>query len=503
MRSLARVVGLWGFLNLHVLMGCLRLARADDTLCPLSLVASMVGASKTRAHRRQLMAPPCGCCLHSTQEASPSCRLSAQPQEDANFLPAVAAELLQLVAEADTVAFLSAASTETGTMAEADDEDMDRHTCSLEELLGGCTRGGNGNSPSSSRECRRQVRAPIEEMLGRLEDDKQTLLVVDDKQPKQLPPLTAGELKDPFNPDFHRAAEGSFGVQLLRPFYCTGLSNCKFHDMDSDDEMLVRVLEDEQAFDDDIQEHLLIIASLQDMLDAEAEKWKRPHRGGSRPGRKKSKPRQRMEVHTMLHNDYFADDATHADNFWRRYRMSKGLFMNILHGVREFDPYFKLKHDVVGIAGFSSIQKCTAAMRMLAYGAPADTQDDYLCISESTDIECMYKFCRAVEACRKDVEQIFGVLQAQFAIVRYPALSWSHDQMWEVVQDCVIVHNMIIGDNRKNHVRTHVGPYECQGPLAEVYHELPADFVDFLAMHAEIRNRNVHEKLQNDLVEHM
>ncbi|XP_071676801.1 uncharacterized protein [Lolium perenne] len=117
--------------------------------------------------------------------------------------------------------------------------------------------------------------------------------------------------------------------------------------MDSDDEMVALLLEDEQAFDDDLREHLLIIASLQDMLDDEAEKRKRPRRGGSRPGRRKSKPRQRMEGHAMLHNDYFADDATHADNFRRRYRMSKGLFMNILHGVREFDPYFKLKVDVV------------------------------------------------------------------------------------------------------------------------------------------------------------
>jgi hypothetical protein len=74
------------------------------------------------------------------------------------------------------------------------------------------------------------------------------------------------------------------------------------------------------------------------MLDADVEKRKRPHRGGSKAGRKKSKPQQRMEGHTMLHNDYFADDATHTDNFGHRYRMSKGLFMNILHDVREFDP---------------------------------------------------------------------------------------------------------------------------------------------------------------------
>jgi hypothetical protein len=69
--------------------------------------------------------------------------------------------------------------------------------------------------------------------------------------------------------------------------------------------------------------------------------------------------------------------------------MSKGLFMNILHGVREFGPYFKLKNEVVGTVGFSSIQKCTAAMMMLAYGAPADTHDDYLHMSESTAIACI------------------------------------------------------------------------------------------------------------------
>ena len=73
----------------------------------------------------------------------------------------------------------------------------------------------------------------------------------------------------------------------------------------------------------------------------------------------------------MLYNDYFFDSATHADNFQRRYRMSKDLFMEILHGVREFDPYFRLKHDIVGTAGFSSIEKCTVALRMLAYGSPA------------------------------------------------------------------------------------------------------------------------------------
>jgi hypothetical protein len=71
------------------------------------------------------------------------------------------------------------------------------------------------------------------------------------------------------------------------------------------------------------------------------------------------------------------------------------------------------------------------------------------------------------------------------------------------MQACVIMHNMIIKDDRKNRARTHVGPYEFQGPLTEVDHEVPADFADFIAMHAEIRDTYVHDQLQHDIVEHV
>jgi hypothetical protein len=48
------------------------------------------------------------------------------------------------------------------------------------------------------------------------------------------------------------------------------------------------------------------------------------------------------------------------------------------------------------MVGFSSLQKYTAALRMLAYGAPGDAQDDYIRMDEYTAMECMYRFCRAV-----------------------------------------------------------------------------------------------------------
>jgi hypothetical protein len=46
--------------------------------------------------------------------------------------------------------------------------------------------------------------------------------------------------------------------------------------------------------------------------------------------------------------------------------------------------------------GFSSLHKCTVAMWLLAYGAPGDSANDYLCMAESTTIDCLYKFCRVV-----------------------------------------------------------------------------------------------------------
>jgi hypothetical protein len=94
--------------------------------------------------------------------------------------------------------------------------------------------------------------------------------------------------------------------------------------------------------------------------------------------------------------------------------MNKALFMKLVYRVREYDDYFLTKKDCTGIWGFSSIQKCTAAMRLLAYH-----------------------------------------------------------------------------------------PFDQQCPLAQVDHQVPAEFHAFLWMHAEICDEQVHCQLQDDLAEHL
>ena len=132
--------------------------------------------------------------------------------------------------------------------------------------------------------------------------------------------------------------------------------------MDNSDELMgVMLLEEEAAIAEEGDENAILTCLLR--LQAIEEANAAPKQGGSAFGRRKSKPRQRMEGHCMLANDYFADVpvATGRD-FRHRFRMNRGLFNQIVIAVRAFDPWFKLKKDAVGTIGFSSLQKCTAAI---------------------------------------------------------------------------------------------------------------------------------------------
>ncbi|KAK1618466.1 hypothetical protein QYE76_023983 [Lolium multiflorum] len=184
--------------------------------------------------------------------------------------------------------------------------------------------------------------------------------------------------------------------------------------MDSDEEeeqMFVELMQEEMAAADQDDEHMMILGCLASMYAGLAT----GRRGGSAPGRRKCKPRQRMEGYCMLYADYFADNPLH------------------------------------------------------------------------------------------DVERAFGVLQQRFAVVRFPAMTWSKDQMWEVMNCCVCLHNMIIENERKHPVplAEQEAPYEREGPLAQPNHQVPPSWAAFIAMRQEIRDSTMHQLLQDDLVEHI
>lgn len=57
-------------------------------------------------------------------------------------------------------------------------------------------------------------------------------------------------------------------------------------------------------------------------------------------------------------------------------------------------------------------------------------------------------FAQVQEAKRKEVERTFGILQGRFNILSVPGRSWSSMNMKKIVKACVILHNMIIDDQR-------------------------------------------------------
>jgi hypothetical protein len=57
-------------------------------------------------------------------------------------------------------------------------------------------------------------------------------------------------------------------------------------------------------------------------------------------------------------------------------------------------------------------------------------------------------FAQHQESARKDVERAFGVLQSRFAIIRGPARAWHMETLKYTIYACIILHNMIVEDER-------------------------------------------------------
>ena len=59
-------------------------------------------------------------------------------------------------------------------------------------------------------------------------------------------------------------------------------------------------------------------------------------------------------------------------------------------------------------------------------------------------------FAKKQEGARKDVERCFGVLQARWGIIRQSNLYWHERTIHDIIYACIILHNMIIEDERDN-----------------------------------------------------
>ncbi|XP_048633064.1 uncharacterized protein LOC125607234 [Brassica napus] len=303
--------------------------------------------------------------------------------------------------------------------------------------------------------------------------------------------------------------------------------------------------------------------------------------------------RDREQGHNQLWQDYFSENPTYThDMFRRRFRMNKSLFLRIVERLGNEILYFQQRRNGHGRNGLSTLQKCTSAIRSLAYGHAGDVNDEYLRLAASTAILCLENFAEAIillfgeeylrtpttedlqrlldageargfpgmigsidcrapkvkfkvnshtyrmtyyltdgiypnwatfiqsiplpqgpkaqkfaerqESVRKDVERAFGVLQSRFAIVKNPALKWDKEKIGKIMRTCVILHNMIVEDERHGYTLADTSEFESgESSRSAKVKTRESVNVDMLNIRNQIRDPSVHERLKADLVENV
>ena len=149
---------------------------------------------------------------------------------------------------------------------------------------------------------------------------------------------------------------------------------------------------------------------------------------GSSAGRSGNIERGRESAALRLYNDYFAPAPTYtAQHFQRRFRISRSVFDRIVGEIPTSDNYFVQREDCTKRKGFTSHQKATAALRLLAYGTTADSVYEYIRMAEPTALECVKRFARAVISCfgarylrapdAEDVKKYCVVLRGEGSLV--------------------------------------------------------------------------------------
>jgi hypothetical protein len=101
------------------------------------------------------------------------------------------------------------------------------------------------------------------------------------------------------------------------------------------------------------------------------------------------------------------------------------------------------------------------------------------------------------EACLKDVEHCFGVLQARFGIVQNPCKQWDFQTIINIMMTCVILHNMIIEDEQGLDLEEVVP----EDPRVRVQRHFT--FQDFQRGTSEIENSNIYFALRSDIIRHL
>ncbi|XP_052622473.1 uncharacterized protein LOC111893182 [Lactuca sativa] len=157
-----------------------------------------------------------------------------------------------------------------------------------------------------------------------------------------------------------------------------------------------------------------------------------------------------LQVFNREDEDTFTEIVKKPTNVWyqgyyfrRRFRMLKGLFERIVEDVTRECSFFQQRYDARGTLGFTPLQKCTAALRQLAYGIPPDALDGSFRMSARIARDSLHFFCKTViqfygpKYLRKPTRNDILQLQAHHASVHgFPGMLGSLDCLHWAWENC-------------------------------------------------------------------
>ncbi|XP_071708781.1 protein ALP1-like [Rutidosis leptorrhynchoides] len=162
------------------------------------------------------------------------------------------------------------------------------------------------------------------------------------------------------------------------------------------------------------------------------------------------------------------------------------LFDDIKNGNAPFAPFTVNGHDYLNGYYLSDGIYPDWATLIKAYSTPTD--------------EPRAKFKQFQESARKDVERTFGVLQGRFHILQMAGRPHSVNKLRRILYYCVLLHNMIVEDNGFNitWLEEELLATDEANPNYVRNRSTSRDVRE-----QEIRDRNVHDQLRQDLTEHI
>ncbi|WZZ40703.1 hypothetical protein YC2023_036962 [Brassica napus] len=118
-------------------------------------------------------------------------------------------------------------------------------------------------------------------------------------------------------------------------------------------------------------------------------------------------------------------------------------------------------------------------------------------------------FAQCQEVVRKDVDRAFGVLQARFAIIKNPALFWDKVKIGKIMRAYIILHNMIVEDERDICTQFDVFEFQEAEDNGSSHVDLTystyilTNIANMMDGRRRICDRQMHLQLKNDLVKHI